>query len=236
MNRRENQGMGGFALPERAYNGSGNSKSGRLRHVWFKSERLVQDISYNFNFNHDEVTPVTSAPAIDVIGAFSSGGYPERNAFNGRTHNVRAMWIYTGRRWAIRTGGNFYTNKPRQISEGNFLGNFQFSSLDAFERGEPISYRVTRGEPRLEITHREWSAFLQNDFKYSDRMTLFFGVRYEGQNDLDDNNNIDPRVGIAYALGNSTVLAGGAGVFHVRLDNWIIRRCWALTVRASTKL
>jgi hypothetical protein len=223
MNRRENQGMGGFALPERAYNGSGNSKSGRLRHVWFKSERLVQDISYNFNFNHDEVTPVTSAPAIDVIGAFSSGGYPERNAFNGRTHNVRAMWIYTGRRWAIRTGGNFYTTNPEQISEGNFLGNFQFSSLDAFQRGEPISYRVTRGEPRLEITHREWSAFLQNDFKYSDRMTLFFGVRYEGQNDLDDNNNIDPRVGIAYALGNSTVLRAGAGVFHVRLDNWIIR-------------
>ena len=37
--------------------------------------------------------------------------------------------------------------------------------------------------------------FLQNDYKYSDRMTLFFGVRYEGQNDLDDNNNIDPRGG-----------------------------------------
>jgi hypothetical protein len=223
MNRRENQGMGGFSLPERAYNGSGNSKSGRLRHVWFKSERLVQDISYNFNFNHDEVTPVTLAPSIDVIAAFSSGGYPERSAFNGRTHNLRAMWIYTDKRWAMRTGGNFYTTNPEQISENNFLGNFQFSSLDAYERGEPISYRVTRGEPRLEITHREWSAFLQNDFKYSDRLTFYFGLRYEGQNDLDDNNNFDPRVGLAYALGNSTVLRAGAGVFHVRLDNWVIR-------------
>jgi hypothetical protein len=223
MNRREKQGMGGFNLPNRAFSGSGNSKSGSIRHVWFKSERLVQDISYNFNFNHDEVTPVTNAPSLDVLGAFSDGGFPERSEFNGRTHNVRALWIYTGSRWAIRTGGNFYTTIPEQIVENNFLGNFQFPSLDAFQRGEPTLYRVTRGEPRLEITHREWSAFFQNDFKYSDRITLFFGVRYEGQNDLDDHNNIDPRVGIAYAIGNSTVLRSGAGVFHVRLDNWVIR-------------
>jgi hypothetical protein len=223
MNGRENQGMGGFNLPNRAFNGSGDSKSGSLRHLWFKSERLVQDISYNFNFNHDEVTPVADAPSIDVLGAFSDGGFPERSQFNGRTHNVKALWIYTGNRWAVRTGGNFYTTNPEQILENNFLGNFQFSSLDAFQRGEPTNYRVTRGEPRLEITHREWSAFLQNDFKYSDRLTLYFGIRYEGQNDLDDHNNFDPRIGVAYAIGNSTVLRGGAGVFHVRLDNWIIR-------------
>jgi len=223
MNRRELQGIGGFSLPDRAYNGSGDSKSGSFRYVWFKSERLVQDISYNFNYSHDEVTPVTNAPSIDVLGAFSNGGYPERSAFNGRTHNVRAMWIYTGNRWAMRAGGNFYTTNPEQISENNFLGNFLFSSLEAFQRGEPVNYRVTRGEPRLEITHREWSAFLQNDFKYSDRMTMFFGLRYEGQNDVDDHNNLDPRVGVAYAIGDSTVLRAGAGVFHVRLDNWIIR-------------
>lgn len=223
MNRRENQGMGGFNLPSRAFSGSGNNKNGSVRHLWFKSERLVQDISYNFNFNHDEITPVTVAPSIEVVGAFSEGGFPERSAFNGQSHNIRTLWIYTGNKWALRTGGGFYTTNPEQISENNFLGNFQFSSLDAFQRGEPTSYRVTRGEPGLEITHREWSAFLQNDYKYSDRMTFFFGVRYEGQNDVKDRNNFDPRIGIAYAVGNSTVLRAGAGVFHMRVDNWIIR-------------
>jgi len=223
MNRRENQGMGGFSLPARAFGGSGNSESGNVRHVWFKSERLVQDISYNFSLSHDEVTPVTDGPTIEVVSAFTDGGFPERSQFNGRTHNVRALWIYTGDRWAVRTGGNFYTTTPEQILENNFQGYFQFSSLDAFQRGEPTLYRVTRGEPRLEIVHREWSAFLQNDFKYSDRLTLYFGLRYEGQNDIRDRNNLDPRVGLAYAIGNSTVIRAGAGVFHVRLDNWVIR-------------
>jgi hypothetical protein len=223
MNRRERQGMGGLTLPNRAFDFSSNNKNGSVRHVWFKSERLVQDISYNFSFVHEQLTPVTSAPSIDVLGAFSDGGFPERNTFNGRTHNVRAMWIYTGNRWAQRAGGNFYTTKPEQIVENNFLGNFQFSSLDAYRRGEPTIYRVTRGNPRLEITHREWSLFLQNDFKFSNRLTFLFGLRYEGQNDLDDHNNFDPRVGMAYAVGNSTVLRAGAGLFHVRVDNWVIR-------------
>jgi hypothetical protein len=223
MNRREKQGMGGFALPERAYNGSGNNKSVYLRHVWFKSERLVQDISYNYSNNHDEVSPVTSAPSIDVVGAFSSGGFPEKSEFNGRTHNIRALWIYTGDRWSVRTGGNFYTTTPEQILETNFQGNFQFSSLDAFRAGLPTSYRVARGEPRLQIRHNEWSAYFQNDLKFSNRLTGFFGIRYEGQNDSRDHNNFDPRVGVAYAIGDSTVVRAGAGVFHIRMDNWIIR-------------
>ena len=223
MNRREKQGMGGFSLEERAFNGSGSNKNGSLRYVWFKSERLVQDISYNFSLSDDEITPVTNAPSIEVLSAFTSGGFPERSEFHFRTHNVRGLWIYTGNRWAVRTGGGFYTVNPEQTLEVNFLGNFQFSSLDAFQRGVPTRYSVTRGDPHLEITHREVSAFFQNDFKASNRMTMYFGLRYERQNDLDDHNNFDPRVGVAYALGDSTVLRAGAGIFHVRLDNWVIR-------------
>jgi hypothetical protein len=223
MNRRERQGMGGFSLPSRAFDGSANNKSGSVRHVWFKSARLVQDISLNFNYNHEEITPVTQARSIDVLGAFSDGGFPERSEFNGRTHILRSLWIYTGDRWAVRTGGALYSTNPEQISENNFLGNFQFSSLEAYRRGEPTTYRETRGKPRLEITHREWSLFLQNDYKFSNRLTLFFGLRYEAQNGLDDHNNFDPRIGMAYAIGDSTVVRAGAGVFHVRLDNWVIR-------------
>jgi hypothetical protein len=223
MNRRERQGIGGFNLPARAYNAGANNKNVSFRHVWFKSSRLVQDIQYNYNYNHDEAAPVTSAPSIDVLGAFSDGGFPERSEFTGRTHILRSLWIYTGSRWTVRTGGVFYSTNPEQLSENNFLGNFQFSSMDAYRQGKPTQYRVTRGNPRLEITHREYAAFLQNDFKLSNRLTMFFGLRYEAQNDLDDHNNFDPRVGMAYAIDNSTVVRAGAGVFHVRLDNWIIR-------------
>lgn len=223
MNRFRNQGMGGFSLPERAYSSSGADRSLYLRHLWFKSERTVQDISFNYSEYHDKTTPLLSAPAIEVLGAFTSGGYPQSGGNSGRTYSTRALWIYSGNKWALRTGGHFYHTHPIQTSQSNFLGTFQFSDLDSFQRGEPITYRVTRGEPRVEIDHIEWSMFVQNDYKLSNRLTAFFGLREEAQNDLADRVNLDPRVGLAYALGDSTVVRAGAGIFHQRMDNWVVR-------------
>ncbi len=222
-NRSDNQGMGGFSLPERAYSTSGGSRSLQLRHVWFKSDHTVQDITYNYSINHSRSTPVSSAPAIDVIAAFSSGGNPDVNAESRTTQSIRPLWIYTGRRWTVRTGGQFYYTRPVQTTESNFIGTFQFSDLNSFLLGQPITYRITRGDPRVRIRHIEESAFLQNDYRFSDRLTFFFGVRAESQNDLTDHTNIDPRIGIAFAIGKSTVVRAGAGTFHLRLDNWVVR-------------
>jgi hypothetical protein len=222
MSRLENQGMGGFSLPDRAFINTGGSRNLSLRHVWFKSESTVQDISYNYNNYHNELAPAVSAPAIDVLGAFSSGGFPQSGGSSGASHSLRALWIHTGSRWAVRTGGLFYYVHPIQTAQNNFLGTFTFSDLDAFRTGHPATFRITRGNPRIEITHIEWSMFVQNDYKFSNRLTFSFGLRSEAQNDLADRNNIDPRIGVAYALGKSTVVRAGAGLFHLRMDNWVV--------------
>jgi len=47
---------------------------------------------------------------------------------------------------------------------------------------------------------------------------LLLGARYQYQTDLNDRNNVDPRVSFAYAIGNSTVIRGGAGIFHADMD------------------
>ena len=44
------------------------------------------------------------------------------------------------------------------------------------------------------------------------------GLRYEAQTNLQDKVNIDPRLSFAYAMGNSTVIRGGSGLFRLRLD------------------
>jgi hypothetical protein len=180
-------------------------------------------MAININENHDEQTPLTRAIAINVEGAFNSGGSQDLFEQRNRNYNLRNLFIYTRDRWAMRTGVQFRYFTGQQISENNFLGQFTFSDLESFIAGLPITYKVTRGEPRLDNTQTEWSLFIQNDLKMTDRSTLFFGLRYDEQTNLDDRNNFDPRLALAYALGNSTVVRAGVGIFHLRMEQWIAR-------------
>ncbi len=219
--RREMQNVGGFNLPERAIDLRYRNDNVNVQHLWFVSERWVQEIRVGTSDFDERVEPVTIGRAINVLGAFNGGGGQSRGAYQGRDVDVASLWIYSGDRWAVRAGGNMNRNTIHANAENNFRGTFTFSDLESFGIGRPILYTETRGDPTLRRTQTEWSAFYQNEFQPTDRWTLFFGVRYERQTNLDDHNNLDPRVGIAFALDSSTVLRAGVGLFHVRIPRWV---------------
>jgi hypothetical protein len=220
---RKNQGMGGLNLPERAFSNKWNEAQFEARHLWFLSERTVQDISFDWRRERSSRTPVTEAPTINVLGAFGAGGNPERNEGEGVNQSLRALWIRTGEVWTVRTGGAWDYNNSTQINASNYLGTFEFPSLDAYAAGLPTVYKVTRGQLEIESGQHDFALFLQNDFRVSSRLTMFFGLRYEAQTNLQDYNNIDPRFSAAYALGKSTVVRAGIGVFHMRVQDWVTR-------------
>ena len=85
---------------------------------------------------------------------------------------------------------------------------------------EPVlpTYSQATGEPRLAIMQWQNAAYFQSDVRASTNLTLYFGARYEWQTNLDDWNNIDPRFGFAYQLGSNTVIRGGTGTFHQRMQ------------------
>ena len=82
----------------------------------------------------------------------------------------------------------------------------------------PTKYSVNLGNSMQEVTQFQSAAFLQSDWRLTNALTLSFGARYEWQQNLGDHNNLDPRFGFAYAIGSNTVLRGGTGTFHQRLE------------------
>ena len=216
----ENQGVGGFTLPERGVAITGGNDNLGLRHVWFATDRLVQDLSVSSNRNHQDTVPATDGVALNVLGAFNGGGGNE-NAHRNRNGNFSALWIHSGDRWNTRTGGTMNRSVTNEVSRSNFAGAFTFSDLDAFRAGTPILYSVTEGNPELRSSQTEWSVFLQHELRASNRLSMFFGVRYEWQTNLDDHDNVDPRVGVAYVLAASTVVRAGVGTFHERINNGV---------------
>jgi hypothetical protein len=76
---------------------------------------------------------------------------------------------------------------------------------------------VTRGDPLIETDQWEVGFFLQNDFKITPQLTILYGARYEFQTNLEDHNNLAPRLGIAWAIGQASVIRAGVGIFHQRI-------------------
>ena len=51
---------------------------------------------------------------------------------------------------------------------------------------------------------------------------MSLGARYEWQGNLEDSNNIDPRLGFAYQIGSNTVLEAVRGTFHQRMQFFLV--------------
>lgn len=101
----------------------------------------------------------------------------------------------------------------------------------------PITRRYRRavGDFDFDVPRHLWSAWIQDDWRISQRLTLNLGVRY----DLDigvlgekirlmpfltgdrpsDTNNFGPRFGFAYGLNDRTVLRGGYGTYFAQILN-----------------
>ncbi len=221
-NSRKNQGVGGFNLPERATNAKGRFGNYYFRHYAVVSDKTLLRTHVEFYGNHDEARPVTNAISVEVLGAFAGGGSQNVGDYDRHGIYVGHLFSHTGSKMTVRGGIDTNRNRSRSFSQENFLGSFTFSDLDEYRSGIAGTYRVNRGAASLENSQFEMSTFIENDVKLTQRLTMMFGVRYDYQTNLSDHNNAAPRVGFAYAVGRSTVIRGGAGIYYDRLYDWMV--------------
>jgi outer membrane receptor protein involved in Fe transport len=78
-------------------------------------------------------------------------------------------------------------------------------------------------ETNFSFDHSSYGFFAQDQWKASERLRLTYGLRYDFElypsryiSDKDL-NNVQPRVGAAYAYSDRGVIRGGYGIFHDRL-------------------
>jgi len=213
-----NNGIGGFTLPERGWDSSGSDMSVGLREMWTISPRLLHESIVNvFGFRNSNQS-VTRQVAIDVLDAFRSGGGGQDNRRTSRNYSFTNTFWFEGERLTIKAGTEFNYRTANSYSQDGFLGRYTFSSLADFQAGTPLTYRITRGDPRLDVHQTEGGVFVQTDWRVNRRLTFFSGLRYEVQSHVADYINPDPRMAFAYAVGSATVIRGGAGLFHQNLN------------------
>ena len=89
--------------------------------------------------------------------------------------------------------------------------------------GGPSRYTIQSGIPYIGLIRYDAAPFVQDDWKVRPNLTVSLGLRYEVQNLNGDDKDWAPRIGFAWAPGNSksgpqkTVVRGGSGIFYDRI-------------------
>ena len=141
-------------------------------------------------------------------------------------------------RHSMKAGGEYRSFLNNNYAEGT--GQFNFPSIAAFLSGTANAFSTTLGERRNYITENALSFFAQDSIAVAPSLTVDLGLRYEWHMtpterdnefvvfdaataslvrvgvDVDsiyrqNNDNIEPRLGVAWAIGNRTVLRGAYG-------------------------
>ncbi len=118
---------------------------------------------------------------------------------------------------SLRSGLDLQRIRSTFINLADASGTFSFQSAGDFLAGTPSRFRQTF---LTESTQRNTyvGIFFQDEWRLRPNLMVSFGLRYERESILPDNNNFGPRFSFAFDPFNSgkTVIRAGAGIFYNR--------------------
>jgi hypothetical protein len=213
-----NQGIGGIVLPEAGYNQVGREDDAIFNDRIILSPTLINQLQVTLEKDEDVTTSLTNAQSINVSGAFVGGGAQADLARTENTIHVTEVVTWSHGKHYLRAGVQLPQFSRRAVDDHtNRLGTFDFSSLATYQANTPYSFTAQSGVGRGLYWINEFGSFVQDQIKLNPHTQLALGLRYDWQTFLHDNNNLAPRISLAYAPGKGkTILRTGVGVFYDR--------------------
>jgi len=222
----EKQGVGGFALPSRAFNYSDRLHILQVVDMAIVNPRTVNEFGFQYIWYYIKQQQADPSPGLIVNDAFSGGG-AQIGGYSFKRHEgeLRDYLSITTRAHTIKFGGRLRWAHISDIAPNNFGGTFIFSSLDRYRQtllhaSTPSQLIIATGNPFAEVKQWDIGPFFQDDWKMRQDFTLSFGLRYQYQTHLNSNFMFAPRLSFAWTPWMNpkgppkTVIRGGAGMFY----------------------
>ncbi|MCI0338503.1 MAG: TonB-dependent receptor [Acidobacteria bacterium] len=223
-------GGNSYLLPERGSDSNSSDHNLRIGETWIISSRLINEARMQYSRERSNVVARTQGRTINVLDSFSGGGSSCcPNESRNDEVEIQNYLTYTHKKHTIKGGVQFTHENIRDLSGNNFNGTYTFSNLAEYRIavesvGTPLAraqqFTINRGDPYVLYKRYTAGFFLQDDFRFNQRLTLSFGLREEFQSQLTDRNNWSPRLAIAWSpfKNRKTTIRGGAGLFYSRLS------------------
>jgi hypothetical protein len=220
-----NSGVGGIVLPEAGSNSDSREDDLIFNDRIIVNPHIVNQLLVTFEKDEDVTRSVTNAQAIQVSGSFVGGGAQADLARTENTIHVNEVVSWSHGNHYIRFGAQLPQFSKRAVDDHtNRLGTLSYASLADYQPissaaypGAPYVFTQQQGIGRGLYWANEVGAFFQDQIKITAKLQASLGVRYDWQTYVSDNNNLAPRVSLAYASGKGkTILRAGSGIFYDR--------------------
>jgi hypothetical protein len=229
----DNDGVGGFVLPEAGYNLASTEHTVQITDTQTLSTKAINETRFQYLRDSSDQTPISTVPAINVLGAFTRGGSSLGNEVDHQEHYE--LQNYT----SISQGKNFlkFGVRIRDVHDVNrssagFNGTYIFSSYPNYVSNMPSQLSIdsspTGVVPTVPVNMVDAGLYVQDDWKVRPNVTLSGGLRFETQNGIHDHGDWAPRLGFAYGIGGGgksapkMVVRGGFGFFYDRFTEDLI--------------
>jgi outer membrane receptor protein involved in Fe transport len=214
------------------------------------TNRLLNEVRYNYGRDREPGTANSDEPESVILQGGVTVVTLGRNNFSPRETTLRRHQFidnlsYSIGKHSLKTGVDVNIENIFNFFPGLFGGQYTFNSLADFANRRPARFvqafagpGTSGGTTNPDI--REFSAFVQDDWRVNQKLTVNAGLRYDiqrlrspeitnpdaglaaagidtGQVNVDK-NNFGPRLGFAWnpLLSNKLVVRGGYGVFFGR--------------------
>jgi hypothetical protein len=213
-----NAGVGGITLPEAGYNLNSREDDAIFNDRLIVTPNLINQLLVTFEKDEDVTKSVTDAPSPQVSGSFIGGGAQADVARTENTIHVNEILTWSHGKHYLRVGVQLPQFSRRAVDDHtNRLGTVKFASLDNYAANTPYVFTAQQGIGRGLYWINELGSFIQDQVKLTPHLQASLGLRYDWQTFLHDNNNLSPRISLAYGPGKGkTIFRTGTGIFYDR--------------------
>jgi outer membrane receptor for ferrienterochelin and colicin len=159
-------------------------------------------------------TPPGESSTTQVFGSTTSSTDRKENRWQ-----FQETFNYILGEHSLRVGADIQRVDTQFIDRFDATGTYRFSNFVFFNINSVSSFQQNFNNTS-EVKNTYYGIFFQDDWRVMSNLTLSFGLRYENETVVDDNNNFGPRFAVAwnpFKKGDKTVIRFGAGLFYNRV-------------------
>ena len=134
----ENQGVGGFSLPSRAYDTTNTQHEFNLTESMIINAKTVNETRFRYEFNNREQEGDNTIPTINVANSFTTGGSSIGFNYNRATRwelqNYTTTSFGKNSQHAVKFGIRVRGTNINDRTESNYAGTFTFAGVPEVRR------------------------------------------------------------------------------------------------------